>query len=44
MTPTVAHGSAFVLIDQANGNPSQRPFVHMLRERYPDLSGAAAPG
>ncbi|WP_354051439.1 LysR family transcriptional regulator [Bradyrhizobium sp. LB12.1] len=27
---------------QANGNPSLRPFLDLLRERYPDLS--AAPG
>lgn len=29
---------------QENGNPSLRPFLDMLRERYPDLSGVAAPG
>ncbi|MCQ9155163.1 LysR family transcriptional regulator [Acidomonas methanolica] len=29
---------------EENGNPSLRPFLHMLRERYPDLSGAGAPG
>jgi len=27
---------------QANGKPSLRPFLDLLRERYPDLS--AAPG
>ncbi|MGY4364176.1 DNA-binding transcriptional LysR family regulator [Bradyrhizobium sp. LB1.3] len=27
---------------QANGNPSLRPFLDLLRERYPDLS--ADPG
>lgn len=29
---------------QANCNPSLPPFLNILRERYPDLSGAAAPG
>jgi DNA-binding transcriptional LysR family regulator len=29
---------------QANCNPSLLPFLGMLRERYPDLSGALAPG
>lgn len=29
---------------QANGNPSLRAFLDMLRERYPDLSGIAAQG
>lgn len=28
---------------QANCNPSLRPFLDMLRERYPDLPGASAP-
>lgn len=28
---------------QANGNPSLAPFLDILRERYPDLSGALAP-
>jgi len=27
---------------QANGNPSLRPFLDMLRERYPDITGAPA--
>ncbi len=27
---------------QANGNPSLRPFLDMLRERYPDITGALA--
>ncbi len=29
---------------QANSNPSLLPFLNMLRERYPDLSGALAQG
>ena len=29
---------------QANSNPSLLPFLDMLRERYPDLSGTLAPG
>ena len=29
---------------QANCNPSLLPFLDILRERYPDLSGALAPG
>ncbi|MDR3484685.1 MAG: LysR family transcriptional regulator [Bradyrhizobium sp.] len=29
---------------QANCNPSLPPFLDILRERYPDLSGALAPG
>lgn len=29
---------------QANCNPSLAPFLDMLRERYPDLSGPLAPG
>jgi len=29
---------------QANCNPSLRPFLDILRERYPDLSGTVAPG
>jgi DNA-binding transcriptional LysR family regulator len=29
---------------QANCNPSLAPFLDILRERYPDLSGALAPG
>jgi DNA-binding transcriptional LysR family regulator len=28
---------------EANGNPSLPPFLDMLRERYPDLSGAVVP-
>jgi DNA-binding transcriptional LysR family regulator len=28
---------------QANGNPSLRPFLDMLRERYPDLSADPSP-
>lgn len=27
---------------QANGNPSLRPFLDMLRERYPDITGGLA--
>jgi DNA-binding transcriptional LysR family regulator len=29
---------------QTNANPSLRPLLEILRERYPDLSGASAPG
>lgn len=29
---------------QANCNPSLRPFLDLLRERYPDLSGDAGAG
>jgi len=29
---------------EANGNPTLRSFLNMLRERYPDLSGASAAG
>lgn len=29
---------------QANCNPSLRPFLDMLRERYPDIVGAPALG
>ena len=29
---------------QANSNPSLAPFLDILRERYPDISGALAPG
>ncbi len=29
---------------QENCNPSLRPILNMLRERYPDLSGASAAG
>ncbi len=29
---------------EANGNPTLRPFLDILRERYPDLSAASAPG
>ena len=28
---------------QVNSNPSLRPFIEMLRERYPDLSGEGTP-
>jgi DNA-binding transcriptional LysR family regulator len=29
---------------EANSNPSLRPFLEMLRERYPDLSAPPLPG
>jgi len=29
---------------EANSNPTLRPFLDILRERYPDLSAASAPG
>jgi len=29
---------------EANSNPTLRPFLNLLRERYPDLSAATSPG